>query len=164
MADHYSAGKISDAAWGSLAKVIRDMGQVPKADSKVSIDRTAQGATANFAEIVLSLDEAGTSLRSAEEAVSTTTGNATLTHIMDHRLVRGIDTVNREVKEWSDTNIDRYLWLHFNAKAAPDGTLDKAGQFYQDILNMVQRGVHDDPSKVNYQWAFVNGEDRKSVV
>ncbi|WP_299589036.1 hypothetical protein [uncultured Microbulbifer sp.] len=123
---------------------------------------TAKGATANFAEIMLKLDESDTVLEATEKSVKTVMGNTELNHITDHILKISGKSTKREMKEWNPDTIDKYLWMSFKGETPPDGK-SKAGQFYQDILNLVQRGAYDDLSKVDYEWVFVHGDPDKIV-
>jgi hypothetical protein len=165
LADAQLAGKIDEAAWGSLSKVITAMGPVVKEGTNIAVVKgTAKGATSNFAEIALQLEESGAKLIAAENKIAIKVGDKIVgSHVFDH--VLSIENVvkRREVKEWEPEEIADNIWnYYFNGKGTiqrgPNMGKDKAaGQFYLDVLDLLQKGAYDDLTKVDIEWAFVKG-------
>lgn len=155
------AGKISDEAWGSLSKVISAMG--PKLNNTSDVSRikgTAKGATSNFAEIALKLEEDSVKLVAAEKKVPSPLGS----HQFDHILEISGAARKREIKEWKDEEIDKYLWWSLSGKYVNQKGEDvAAGQLYLDITELFQKGAHEDLARVDIDWAFVNGDPSKIV-
>jgi hypothetical protein len=154
---------MTDEAYGSLATVVNNMGQLKKSDNGYGHRHGAsKGATNAFAKVAQRMDSGEYKRFDGAEIkidVKGTQGNHQFDSVFTQKGDDGL-TIHFEDKDWGEKTLG---YVTSSLKGVIDGASE--GQLHLDLISLLRRGMHkpDNIDNVDIRWDFTNGDPNKIV-